>query len=146
MRNSVRLLVFLFMMLLSPFATSYMIENNTKTGTFYGQFCASCWHGSIPKSESRGCPGNAQGCRNQTWIYKHTGVFRLRANSTDDCYATGRVPVTAHGRVVFNSDGIEIYNDQGALIDKGSYVYYSDSGLFNALREDRDCQMKFYVR
>lgn len=121
---------------ISPSVFPYMIENNLQTGTFYGQFCAACWHGVIPQGETRGCPGNTNGCKNTTWIYRHIGTIPAAesVNLTDThCYVTGREPVTAHGKVVFNRDGMVVYGDDGRVLYQDEYIYYGDDGLFNSL-------------
>lgn len=136
MLNYVKTLFTLGAIALTSPAFSYMIENNTQTGTFYGQFCAACWHGTIPEGETRGCPGNAHGCRNTTWIYRYIGTVPAAENTnfTDThCYVTGEVPVTSHGKAVFNKDGMLIYDDNGSIIYQGEYYYYGDDGPFQSL-------------
>lgn len=136
-----RRLVFMLMMSISPMASSYMVENNTgREEKFYGQFCAACWHGLIPDGEARGCPGDAHGCKGTTFIYLWAG----QTHELNNCYWTSDVPVTAHGRIVFNSDTIQVYNDQGQRIfsTPGSY-YYTNPRDFWILTKTNDCPRRF---
>ena len=130
---------FLLLMLICPLASSYMVENQRGTGHFYGQFCAACWHSEIPTGESRGCPGDAHGCRNKTWIYLFIRKIKYRRNEHDsNCYATANVPVTAHGRVVFTPQEILTYDDGGNLIDRTVDNYWFEGSL-NILTKTHDC-------
>lgn len=129
-RISVRAVTLTFMFLLSPLAAAYDIENQGESAYFYGQFCAPCWHGTIPSGEARGCPGNVRGCRNNTWIYKYMGERVYRQNERNiHCYVTANKPVTAHGRVVFKASEIFVYDDAGTLIDRSGYNYWYEGNF-----------------
>ena len=129
---------FLLAILVCPLASAYMVENQRGTGYFYGQFCAACWHSQIPWGESRGCPGDSHGCRNKTWIYLFIRKIYYTKNEQVNCYATANVPVTAHGRVVFTTQGILTYDDDGNLIDRSIENYWYD-GPFGVLTKIHAC-------
>ena len=124
----------LFLLLLTPLVSAYMIENHRlDSGYFYGQFCARCWHGTIPAGEARGCNGYGTGCANTTWIYLKMKPIQLLR-----CFATANKPVTSHGRVVFEPTEILVYDDAGELIDRSGYNYYYE-GAFGVLRPIPGC-------
>ena len=133
----------LCMVLLSPLVSAYMIENQRPdSGYFYGQFCASCWHGTIPPGEAGGCNGYATGCKNDTWIYlkmkNYTVYYPGDGYSSSRCFATANKPVTAHGKVVFAESEILVYDDAGTLIDRTGYNYWYE-GDFGILKRVSRC-------
>ena len=126
-----------FLLTFSPLSMAYQVENNTyRSQQFFGQFCAACWHGTIPEGATSGCPGNAHGCRGSTWVYMYVKM-KYRDSR---CFWTSNVPVTAHGRIVFNGTrtSIEVYDDQGTQIDlsRGSYYY---EGFAYTLTKTNEC-------
>ena len=124
--------------LICPLASAYMVENQRGTGYFYGQFCAACWHGEIPAGQSRGCPGDAHGCRGETMIYLFIKKIKIPGPFEVDCYAGAPSPVTAHGRVVFEPKYITVYGDDGKMISRLPDVYWRINGSGYS-RQLNDC-------
>ena len=133
--SSLRAGVFLLAILICPLASAYMVENQRGTGHFYGQFCAACWHGEIPAGESRGCPGDANGCRGETMVYLFVKKIKIPHPTSPFqqaevfCYAGNQSPVTAHGRVVFEPVFITVYGDDGKMISRQTDSYWWIDGF-----------------